>query len=593
MSCKVEACEECTQNCLLIHKQKHDPSPIVTSFFKVMMGDQFSEALFVPARFAQTLTSLVDKETCLEDSSGRQWTVTLSCVDGYLAFQQGWHAFSLDHGIELGDFLVFHYIMGSHFVVHIYGKSGCEKLKFLVQSSVQNKRTKTTRDSVAKDGQCNRYEKESRKQQSNASFVSGSDVEIIENNGDECVMAADDVLNHHNNHEISQNIPSSGYCEESYFLLNRDAGFSTQDDRNRIFDLSDFEMPGVKPAVNQTCKDQRQGNNYSHDPGQLLIAKTEAHFIEEDPMVVEQNRLSEDAYAVEKTEGEDELHISEKHNNRVVPLVDFKISSCAVMDKNHNVKDPCGKGTSEQPLTATHRSMDTVKLKENTKGYVGMATDIMWKAHIAEGKTPIHLKNEELLMARKEGDATFTNSQSFQQKLDRLSKTHPFHVATGERLKAVKQEQIEFAQEISGNGEEPDVAKGDTIKSSMPVRDANEVHEMVKEEPFDLIDFPSPLAVKISCFVTTESASFLELPRGLPSCPGRGRPSSASEKVVLLRDPVMRLWPVLYHEKHGFKVLTSGWEAFRKANNIQPGDECSFVAENEVDGIYAVQIIHK
>ena len=37
----------------------------------------------------------------------------------------------------------------------------------------------------------------------------------------------------------------------------------------------------------------------------------------------------------------------------------------------------------------------------------------------------------------------------------------------------------------------------------------------------------------------------------------------------------MRLWPVLYHERSGFKILTNGWKSFRKANNIQPGDECA------------------
>lgn len=55
----------------------------------------------------------------------------------------------------------------------------------------------------------------------------------------------------------------------------------------------------------------------------------------------------------------------------------------------------------------------------------------------------------------------------------------------------------------------------------------------------------------------------------------------------------MRLWPLLFHEKPGLKVLTSGWEDFARANNIHPGDEYVFMLEDEVEGIYAVRIVQK
>lgn len=72
----------------------------------------------------------------------------------------------------------------------------------------------------------------------------------------------------------------------------------------------------------------------------------------------------------------------------------------------------------------------------------------------------------------------------------------------------------------------------------------------------------------------------------------RGRPKT-DRRVVYLRDSVMRLWPVLYIERNYFKTLASGWEAFSKANNIQPGDECVIGIENGVEGICSVQIISK
>lgn len=50
MGCPSAACAECTRNCLLIHGKNKDPSSIVTSFFKVMIGDNFSKVL-VPLHF--------------------------------------------------------------------------------------------------------------------------------------------------------------------------------------------------------------------------------------------------------------------------------------------------------------------------------------------------------------------------------------------------------------------------------------------------------------------------------------------------------------------------------------------------------------
>jgi len=55
----------------------------------------------------------------------------------------------------------------------------------------------------------------------------------------------------------------------------------------------------------------------------------------------------------------------------------------------------------------------------------------------------------------------------------------------------------------------------------------------------------------------------------------------------------MRLWPVLYHERSCFRVLTNGWEAFSQANSIQPGDECVFGVESDSEGIYGVHIARR
>lgn len=124
-----EACSECTQNCLLMHKKDKNPSPVATSFFKVMFGDDYSKVLFLPPRFARSVQNMVGKATRLEDSSGEKWTVKVTRIDGLLAFKEGWNGFSTAHGLKVGDFLVFHYIMDSHFVVSMYGQSGSPEIR--------------------------------------------------------------------------------------------------------------------------------------------------------------------------------------------------------------------------------------------------------------------------------------------------------------------------------------------------------------------------------------------------------------------------------------------------------------------------------
>lgn len=65
------------------------------------------------------------------------------------------------------------------------------------------------------------------------------------------------------------------------------------------------------------------------------------------------------------------------------------------------------------------------------------------------------------------------------------------------------------------------------------------------------------------------------------------------KKVVVLKDPHKRLWPVIYFERPDLIGLMSGWKAFYGANEVQPGDECIFKLEDKSDCIYAVSIIRQ
>ncbi|WMV30633.1 hypothetical protein MTR67_024018 [Solanum verrucosum] len=100
----------------------------VLSFFKVMIEEGFLEVLFFPPKFAKSVSHLIDREINLEDSCGLLWRVTISNHNGSLAIKQGWPEFSSKHDVKVGEFIVFHHVLSDeHFIVQLFGTSGCEK----------------------------------------------------------------------------------------------------------------------------------------------------------------------------------------------------------------------------------------------------------------------------------------------------------------------------------------------------------------------------------------------------------------------------------------------------------------------------------
>lgn len=469
--------------------------PVATSFFKIMIADNFSEVLFLPPKFARTVSDLIDQKTQLEDASGQRWTVTLSKYDGSLAFHQGWPAFSLEHGLEIGDFVLFHYIEQSHFVVQIYGKSGCEKLYFSKENSNQKKRTRANSDSSAKDEQCHTIDNVSinsmNKEGSNTSAVSGSEIEISRR----LPMATTYTTSNIDNvNERLHHVPRTKCIEEPFYMIDRDSGVGQVDRFSSLYDLADFEMQRTS-GVDGTKE-----------------------------VLVEDVRLLSHVNTMPQSQAEAEI-----------------------VDK--------------LPVTEEVVSQTTLSDVPNL---------------------PILEKNKEFQMMDNVSNQDYGNGNTSGR--ERRTKTR-----YRERMKVVKKEQAEMRARKMMHGKYPEIEECDR-SSSPSMKDNDHVYEVVKTEP---VDATSTLSVKIPFLAVTGRLSFLELPSCLPSVSFRGRPIMERKVLVRLRDPVSRLWPVIYHEKQGIKVLVSGWEAFCKANRIQVGDECAFEIEDVSECIYKVSVDRK
>ncbi|KAH7549771.1 hypothetical protein JRO89_XS13G0079700 [Xanthoceras sorbifolium] len=546
MGCNVEACSECTHKCLLLHGNKTKSSPIMTSFFKIMIGNQCDQVLFLPPKFAPTVSELIDQKTFLEDSSGQQWEVTISSLNGSFAIHQGWNSFFLDHKLKVGDFVVFNYIVGSHFVVKIYTDTGCEKLD-CPENRNKRKRVRDNENYTVRDGPFHTIDNSSMtKQGSSTSVVSGSDLEVSQK---QCKMndVEEVIAKITSNCETSSRRPHSlsivEYVEEPYYIINRDLGDKQGEDRCPMFDLSNFEMLTNNCDTDKSHKITVGDEIYTHQADASPKSQVEAALANNDPVgrAVVNRVVPSNAPDLELMEKNNELQKMDK-----IVTVSNKISC--------NSK-------SDLPLFTT-----VVKPEKNGKSISNISNGVVKKDHIAEEEVKAQPEIQKAIISQKKCTSPTNSNQTGQLKFTGKLDSN-VSVTTG-----ILNLQL---------GKVPQINVVDCGQSSDLIERENTVHPVVKIESLDVI----------SCVIASDNEPFLELPSCLPLVKFPTRNRSMDRKVVHLRDPYMRVWPVLYHERPGFNLLSSGWEAFSKANNIETGDECIFGVENNSESICEVNIV--
>ncbi|KAH0703171.1 hypothetical protein KY285_017449 [Solanum tuberosum] len=278
MECENEACGGCKKDCMLIHGKE------VLSFFKVMIDKRFLQVLFFPPKFARSVSHLTDQETYLEDSSGQRWRVTVCNHKGSLSIRQGWPKFSSDHGLDVGDFLVFHYVPGQHFIVKIFGTSGCEK-KSCSDIGNGRKRARTYPEATTPDELFQTTDINSVKKKSKTSAESESEKVTYKTNTanfrtstesesekvtyktntanfktsaeseSEKVTYKPNTANFATNIDSDigkgQSVHSAIDVDESCCMIDRNAQYDQEDDRLCLH-LSSFEMPASKPLTEGT-----------------------------------------------------------------------------------------------------------------------------------------------------------------------------------------------------------------------------------------------------------------------------------------------------------------------------------------------------
>ncbi|PHT53741.1 hypothetical protein CQW23_08203 [Capsicum baccatum] len=195
----------------------HDEKRVLC-FFKVLIEALCFQVLYIPSTFARSVSHLTDQETYLEDSNGRRWRARVCKHDGRLAIKQGWPEFSSEHGLKLGNFVVFRYVPSSqHFIVQIFGTSGCEKIRFC--SDKGEKVARAYSEATPPLLQTTSGKADSEK---------ATDIDAGNGKGKAAICV-----------------------DESFGMIDRDAQ-NDQEDGRLCLDLTSFELPASKPLAQGT-----------------------------------------------------------------------------------------------------------------------------------------------------------------------------------------------------------------------------------------------------------------------------------------------------------------------------------------------------
>ncbi|KAF4348965.1 hypothetical protein F8388_010008 [Cannabis sativa] len=552
MHSKVKACAQCTRSCWLIHEGK--PACSASSFLKIMFDMQEFECPFLPPKFVKELSLVAGQKAILEDAYGEQWDVRISRVKGSLAFEQGWSKFASDHDLELGDFVLFLHITETHLAVKIYDKTSCEKLKFPQRSSILTKRKRDlTTTSSGRSGPFGTADGNSIDRNGiGTSFSSRGTAKNVRGRNEVIDVVKEPIVSQNKSlwdykNEISPAARKVEYIEETCCIMNRE---KEEEDQRGHLDLS----------VLETLNDAGSQRNHK-----------ESLTAERFPKLFDSQMRSQKAACLPN---KDLVTRAQEILNAASPLH----SSNCEKKGSFSFKDYSNVKTSGTPIPSS-----VVNPFENGKNTFNMSNK----------------GTKECLVATAAG-----NNQVSQPKEQNWNNEHPTAknhvqgtpVTSSKLMKITKEEPVEIesdpeepAQKLSSKVLVLQPSLRTSFQNGFGVSKDDKVQPVVKTENFDFDGGPTP---SFSPVLATNSKAFIELPERLPFPVVKGKYGS-ERKLVYLRSSSSQLWPVIYHEKLNVFVISNGWEAFCKANGIQPGDKCLFKVVSKSEGTYSVSVVRQ
>ncbi|WVZ67749.1 hypothetical protein U9M48_016789, partial [Paspalum notatum var. saurae] len=616
------ACVDCTKRCARIHgraaaassspmpsssKAQARPTPAAPSFFKVMMG-YFSEDMDIPLPFGRTILDLAGSNIYLEDAFGLRWRVRLCLRDGgILSFGHGWKNFVVDHAVSCGEFLVFRQIARSVFTVQMFAPSAVERLYLCEKNKRQSRKRKprqktsspglqTLKTAKNRVGNCKKKRRTDRPN-GIAPPPRGSKMPI-----QVCVDDSDvaDSASELKCSETSQRVeevgaaqgipeaedPTGHECRAQEVL----DGQAEPADDCAIFEEKQSECNAIARVIEHRISEAITG---TENLPANVDATAPLSMMDLDEVSIDDIYLSADIYEFESDivydtaealsvglsmEGPSTTSqnpgfncLEDAPQNQLFAMgvgqgfaMPETLSSCT---ENKQVTDAPGTGT-EYVCVSAH-DIDINALPSNEPLLFGE------KNSSPPADAEVHSNGCGLCSCNKdEGNNLLPvmNEQAAQKECSSMAiKQAKPHDGHGNMDDTTGHHAAEILPRSAKLHEFPDLAQNPLQIVQLAGNGSEGIHSGTSESGGVLA-----LAANSSKFcisVPAPGQTWLELPSRLPVLP---RTKKQGRKVVILKDPSMRRWPVLYQCTPRFSGFITGWVDICSENNLREGDTCEF-----------------
>ncbi|XP_039840286.1 B3 domain-containing protein Os01g0905400-like isoform X2 [Panicum virgatum] len=595
------ACVDCKKRCARIHgraassspspsSSKTRPIPAVPSFFKVMMG-YFSEHMDIPPPFARTILDLAGSNIYLEDAFGLRWRVRLCLRDGVLSFGHGWKNFVLDHAVSCGEFLVFRQIARSVFTVQMFAPSAVERLFLCEKNKRQSRKRKPRKKTSCPSSQTEKISKNCKKKQrtDHHNDLGPKDCQMQDH-----VFIDDSDLPHSASElkcsETSGGVPEVGVTEpkEDSEPPTRHSDCKAQEvldgeaeieDDCRVFEEKESECNAR--VIQHLVSDATE---IEHGDGLNLPTNTDAigplAMMDLNGVNIDDIFLSADIYEFENDMCNPEAFSVDLNVGGPITTAQTSGFSC-LEDTQQNHFSSIGddqRFVMPETLSCTENKQMTDALGTGT-GYACVAVN-----EIDINALPA---NEPSSFAKENSSSPPADPEvhSSECVLSGCNKDNDLLCCKDSQA---ERKEVKHDKQQDGQGNKQDRTGQNTsevISSSPKLHEHPHLCQNLHQTENNSEDIGCgtsesggvlALAASSSKFciaVPAPEQTWLELPTRLPVIP---RTKKQGRKVVILRDPCMRLWPVVYQCTPRFSGFITGWVDICRENNLHEGDTCEF-----------------
>ncbi|PAN26993.1 hypothetical protein PAHAL_5G052400 [Panicum hallii] len=587
------ACVDCKKRCARIHgraasscpspsSSKARPIPAVPSFFKVMMG-YFSEHMDVPPPFARTILDLAGSNIYLEDAFGLRWRVRLCLRDGVMSFGHGWKNFVLDHAVSCGEFLVFRQIARSVFTVQMFAPSAVERLFLCEANKRQSRKRKPRQKTSCPSSQTVKISRNCKKKQRTGHHNDQMPDHVCFDDSDVPKSASELKYS-----ETSGGVPEVGVAEpqedseaptghdcKAQVVLDGEAEIA---DDCRVFEEKESECNAR--IIQHLVSDATE---IEHGDGLNLPTNTDAigplALMDLNEVNIDDIFLSADIYEFETDMCNPEAFSVDL--NKEGPITTAKNSGFSCLeDTQQNHFSSIGddqRFVMPETQSCTENKQMTDALVTGT-GYACVAVHDIDISTLPANEPSSFAKENSSPPADPEVHSSECVLSGCNKDNDLLSC----------KDSQAEHKEVKHDKQQDGQGNEQDSTGQNTaevISSSTKLHEHPHVCQNLHQTENNSDGIRSgtsesggvlALAASSSKFciaVPAPDQTWLELPTRLPVIP---RTKKQGRKVVILKDPCMRLWPVLYQCTPRFSGFITGWVDICRENNLQEGDTCEF-----------------